>query len=497
MKTKIFIITNLVILIFLLESGCKQNAEKIENQTVETQKEIYTCPMHPSVVSNKPGACPVCGMELVKKSNIKEKYTGDLDKIRSISLSPTQRIIANVETYYVTKKELTYKINTFGVVDFAEPNFYVISSRYKGRIEKLYVSSVGYFIKKGEILFEIYSPELIAAQNEFLLAINNYQEELRQAIRQKLILHYGLTENQILELESKKKILDKIPVHSPFSGIVSEKEIQEGQYIEEGMMLYRINDISKVWIIFELYEKDLPFINLGSKVEVKLEQNPKTQINGIITFIEPKIESESRTVRVRSEFENPDGVLKPNMFVTGNILIHKNNVILIPRSAVLYTGKKERVWIETTENTFEPREVVTGIKTENEIEIVHGIDVGDKVVVSGGYLIDSESIFQYPNSFQDHKEENDNLFSSEITILVDGKYTPEIIRAKKGQKLRINFERHDNIKCTDEVIFPDFNIKKYLPPHQTTTIEIHIEKSGEYVFYCGMEMIKGKIIVRD
>lgn len=499
---KTIAVINLVIFIIFLITSCKQTSEK---QLTESQQETYTCPMHPSVISNKPNACPVCGMELVKKTMKQNQSFADIHKIESITLSPTQRVLANVITHEVTKKELIHKVNAFGVVSFAEPNYYVISSRSNGRIEKLYVNSLGYAVKEGEILFEVYSPEIISAQNELIQAIKNSQEDIIKTIRQKLILHYGLTENQIIELETTKKILNKTPIYSPFSGIVIEKNIQEGQYVDEGMMLYRINDISKVWINLEVYEKDIHYINIGNKVEIYLDQNPETLLNGVVTFIEPQIDNEARVVRVRSEFQNPNGLLKPNMFVTGNIVIQKKSTIVIPQSAVLYTGKIERVWIETAENVFEPREVVTGIKAENEVEIISGIKVGNKVVVNAGYLIDAESNFQFTNERINNKFEepeieklgNDSLFLNEVTILVNGKYYPDIIRAKKGQKITLNFERHDNIRCSDYVIFPDFNIKKYLPPHKTTKIEIILKNSGEYIFYCDMEMIKGKIIVTE
>lgn len=497
-------VIKILVILLVLAIGCQQNQNI--HQMTKLQSEVYTCPMHPSVISDRPGACPVCGMALVKKTSLNNQTTDDITKLKSVSLSPTQRVLANVATYEVSRKEITYKINAFGIVDIAEPNYHIISSRYSGRIEKLYANSLGHSVQKGEILFNLYSPELISAQNELLLAIKNKQAELIQIIREKLINHYGLTEKQTEEIENSKVVLNIIPYHSPVSGIIVQKEIQEGQYVENGMILYRIADISKVWINFDVYEKDIQHIKINSTVEVTLNYSPN-KLQGKVTFIYPEIDQETRTVRVRTEFKNSDASLKPKTFVTGTFFIKKKNTIVVPVSAVLYTGKREKIWVEVSENVFEPRDVVTGIKNEYEVEILEGLKAGEKVVVSGGYLIDSESNFQMPQNHTGHEinlkqaqtknQAEDFSTADEVTVVVDGKYTPSTIVTKKGKILKINFERHDEIKCTDEVVFPDFKIKKYLPPHRTTTIELELKKSGEYIFHCGMDMIQGRIIVKD
>lgn len=195
------------------------------------------------------------------------------------------------------------------------------------------------------------------------------------------------------------------------------------------------------------------------------------------------------------------------MYVKATILETTKKALTIPASAVLYSGKRNVVWIEIQTNIFEPRDVVLGATTGTLVEVLQGLSEGESVVTTGGYLIDSESQLKQtgtPAGHEGHQREvekntmteNDTQFSNEVTIVVDGGYSPSKIQARKGHKLTIHFERHDDIKCTDEVVFPDFNIKKYLTPHKTTTIEITPKRAGVYKFHCGMDMLEGKIIVK-
>ncbi|RCK76564.1 MAG: putative Co/Zn/Cd efflux system membrane fusion protein [Ignavibacteriae bacterium] len=511
MKLKLIIILTIMFLIIpIIFNACnnKKN-DRNEIQILDEQtNEIYTCPMHPSVVSDRAGACPVCGMALVKQTNRKNASVEDLAMLQSISLSPTQRVIANVATETVKIQTINRKINTVGIVDFAEPNLATVTARFSGRIEKVHVDYTGKLVSKNQPLFEIYSPALISAQKEFLLAVKNSQDAMIEASLDRLQYYFGLSEQQISDLKKNQKALYTIAFHSPISGTVISKEIQEGQYVDEGMILYKLADLSKVWVYLEVYEKDIQFVKVGSEVQLTTESYPNESFVGKVTFIEPVVNSETRTVRVRTEFNNSTGKLKPQMYVTAQILTQSKNTIVIPSPAVIYTGKRKVVWVEVKENTFEPRDVIIGIETDNLNEIISGLNVGDKVVVTGGYLLDSESQLKYSGSTGGHNVHSVNVeknitshlntkLSKEVTVIVDGGYSPSTIYAKKGQKLTINFERHDNVKCTDEVLFPDFKIKKYLTPHQTTVIEITPMRAGEFRFHCGMDMLEGKVIVYE
>lgn len=510
MKTKIIFSIITIISIFLL--SCTKDSKESEhagNLQQQEAKEIYTCPMHPSVVSDRPGACPVCGMALVKKTKMQDASEEEIKNLQEVSLSASQRIIANVSTTAVTRRDINKEISAVGVVDFAEPLQTTVTAQFRGRIEKLYVNFTGELVKQGQPLFDLYSPDLVSAQQEFIIALNAVGENqslLLQASKDKLRIHFGMTEKQITLIEETKRTQSIMTYFSPISGTVLAKEIQEGQYVDEGMSLYKLADLSKVWIYLDVYEKDIRFILMNHPVQITTEVYPNEKFKGKVTFIDPVLNNETRTVKVRTDFDNINGKLKPQMYVKAQIHVPSSSALVVPTTAVLYTGKRTLVWIEVKENTFEPREVELGISSGSFIEVLSGLEGNETVVTSGGYLLESESQLQQPAAFSAHQHETpsgENIpsrdktkLSNEVTIIVDGGYSPSTIRAVIGEKLTIHFERHDDIKCTDEVVFPDFNIKKYLTPYKTTTIEIMPKKTGEYRFHCGMDMLEGKIIVK-
>ncbi len=487
------------------------------SQQTSEEKSYYTCPMHPSVVSDRPGACPVCGMALVKKTKMQDASDDEIKNLQQVSLSASQRVIANVSTTTVTRQDINKEISVVGVVDFAEPLQTTVTARFRGRIEKLYVNFTGELVKQGQPLFDLYSPDLVSAQQEFIIALNSTganQSLMLQASKDRLRIHFGMTEKQISGIEENRQTQSTMTYFSPISGTVLTKEIQEGQYVDEGMILYKLADLSKVWIYLDVYEKDIRFILMNHPVQITTESYPNEKFKGKVTFIDPVLNNETRTVRVRTEFENPNGKLKPQMYVKAQIHVPSSSALVVPTTAVLYTGKRTLVWIEVKPNTFEPRDVTLGISSGSFIEVLSGLEENENVVTSGGYLLESESQLQQPggtsgghqhdgkkerpddNNQKSNEEHSGHQMQSEVKVIVDGGYSPSEIHARKGQKLTIHFERHDESKCTDEVVFPDFNIKKYLTPHKTTTIEITPKRAGVYRFHCGMDMLEGKIIVK-
>ncbi|MBU1298770.1 MAG: cupredoxin domain-containing protein [Bacteroidetes bacterium] len=253
-----------------------------------------------------------------------------------------------------------------------------------------------------------------------------------------------------------------------------------------------------------MYEKDIKDVKLNQSVKIISEAYPNEIFSSKVTFIDPSINPETRTIRVRTEFKNPNGKLKPQMYVKASILEVTKKALTIPASSVIHTGKRNVVWVEVKENTFEPRDVKLGIDDGSYVEVISGLNEGEFVVVTGGYLIDSESQLQQPASAGVHQHGSGagstTTMSAEemattVKIIVDGTYKPDVIHAKKGQKLTIYFERHDESKCTEEVVFKDFNIRKMLPSHKITKIEITPKETGEFRFTCGMEMLEGKLVV--
>lgn len=377
-------------------------------------EEYYTCPMHPSVRSDKPGACPVCGMALVKKSKaIDDSSNGDMAALEAVRLSSTQRVMANVATTTITRRALQQEINAVGVVEVAEPNFKHLSSRFPGRLEKLYLSYTGQPVQVGDPVAEVYSPEAISAQQEFLLALQAYETSrnaqatiansaasLLDQAKQKLVL-LGL-ERLIHELEQTRKAREVVTTYSPIRGTVLKKSVDPQHYTWTGEDMYDVADLSTVWMYLEVYEKDIRFVNVGLPVRITSEAYPNEAFIGTVTFINPIIDSATRTVRVRAEFANREGKLKLGLYVKARILIPRNEALVVPASAVLNTGKRRVVWIEVSANAFEPREVTLGAQTGEFYEVLNGLQDGEKIVVTGGFLLDSESQLQQASKPHQH-----------------------------------------------------------------------------------------------
>ncbi|HLF15214.1 MAG TPA: efflux RND transporter periplasmic adaptor subunit [Bacteroidota bacterium] len=405
-----------ITLIVLSFAGCgnQGNHEAEENRMDtsagdsknEPQSEYYTCPMHPTVVSDKPGSCPVCGMTLVKKTGSPQTSSEDIGVIQTVSLSQAQRVIANVATTAAVRRSIDREITAVGVVDYAEPRRTKVTARFRGRIEKLYVDYIGRRIERGQPLFEMYSPDLYSAEREFVLALkamatpgadsNPDRQAMVDAARDRLSIHFGLTRDQVARIESTRTVDQTVTFFSPISGTVLGKEVQEGQYVTEGTVLYDLADLSQVWIYLDVYEKDLRFIRTDHPVRIRAESYPGETFKGRVTFIDPILEPETRTVRVRTEFDNASGKLKPQMYVRAEIHVPAAEAVVVPASAIMYTGRRNIVWVEVKENTFEPRDVRVGVTAGPMVEILDGLHEGEQVVASGGYLIESESQLRAP-----------------------------------------------------------------------------------------------------
>lgn len=368
----------------------------------------YTCPMHPSVVSDKPGLCPICNMELVRKPSGAAGPEPESGALGTVSLSATQRVMANVATAPAVRQQISRNIGAVGIVDYAEPLRVKVTSRFAGRIEKMHVATTGEAVRKGQALFDIHSPELYAAQRELLLAAQAMKDPgaaddrnrvlMLEATMERLHLHFGMSHDQIHALADSGKPQDTVTYYSPIGGTVLARLIQEGQYIEEGSDLYDIADLTRVWTYLDVYERDLRFVKPGAPVRITTEAWPGETFTGTVTFIDPVVNSDTRTVRVRSEFDNAAGKLKPQMYVAAQIGAPPAGALVVPSSAVMFTGKRNIVWVEVAENAFEPREVHVGATSGPHIEITGGLEEGERVVTSGGYLLESESQLRTPAS---------------------------------------------------------------------------------------------------
>jgi len=374
-------------------------------------KQLWTCSMHPFIIKDKPGTCPICGMELIKKVDTapagaaqtpEQKQQAEM--LGHVSLSPTQRVMANVATVEAKNGTLNKEINAVGIVQYDQTRQAKVTAWIAGRIDKLNVDAVGAYVNKDKPVAEVYSPDLVATQQEYLLAVKSREqlknssipaiarngEGLVASAKQRLLL-FGVKESQILELERSGKPNIRLPVYTPLSGIVIEKMVQQGQYVTTGEVLFNIADLSKVWVEIDVFENEVPYVRVGQQVEIRSSADQHVKTSGRISFVYPFHDPKTHTVKARVEMSNSGYLLKPDMFVNAVIKIPLVKGIVVPVTAVIDTGKRQVVWVETSPGMFEPRDVQVGERVDEKLQILSGIKAGDKVAVSGGYLLDSES----------------------------------------------------------------------------------------------------------
>ncbi|ABL01241.1 efflux RND transporter periplasmic adaptor subunit [Pelobacter propionicus] len=400
----------------------KQPGTAADQKTAQG-KQLYTCSMHPFIIKDKPGTCPICGMELIKKiesatdgAAMTAEQKQQADMLGHVSLSPTQRVMANVATVEVRQQSLNKEINAVGIVQFDQSRQAKVTAWIAGRIDKLNVSTVGAYVSKNRPVAEVYSPDLMSTQQEYLLAIKSRDqlknspipsisqngEGLVASAKQRLML-FGVKESQIAALEKAGKPNIRLPIYTPLSGIVIEKMVQQGQYVNTGDVLFSIADLSTVWVEVEVYENEFPNIHIGQQVEIRSQSFPGKPFTGRVAFIYPFLDPKTRTVKARVAMPNPGMKLKPDMFVNAIIKVPLGSAIVVPVTAVMDTGKRRVAWVESSPGMFEPRDVQVGQQTDDKIQILSGLKPGDKVAVSGGYLIDSESQLK-GGAGQDHSK---------------------------------------------------------------------------------------------
>ena len=415
----------------VLLTACSEDAGDMdkmgENETAveHASKHLdanYVCPMHPQIIRGKPGNCPICGMDLIKKevevkkekkllywvapmdANYRRDEPGkspmgmdlvpvydDGEEGLTVKISPTVENNMGVRTAIVKKDKLWRRIDTVGYVDFDENKISHIHLRTKGWIEKLLIKSEGERVKKGQLLFEVYSPELVNAQEEYLQALRSSHKGLSSASRERLQA-LGISDSQIKKLNKKRRASQFVKIFAKQDGIVAKLNVREGMFVMPQKEVMSLADLSSIWLLAEVFESQAGWVKAGQSAEVKLSYLPGREWEGEVEYIYPSLDPKTRTLKVRLRFDNVDEALKPNMFA--DVTIYggaKREIIIIPREALIRTGNDERVIVSIGEGRFQPREVTAGIESGEFIEIINGLSVGDKVVTSGQFLIDSEA----------------------------------------------------------------------------------------------------------
>jgi len=365
-----------------------------ENHSHEdVQGTIWTCSMHPQIRMDQPGRCPLCGMDLIPLVQSSSSRQTDND---AVHLSREAAALANVHTTKVTRQVPVRELRLYGKIQADERRFQSQVSQLQGRIEKLYVNFTGEQVRKGQKLAEIYSPELVTAQQELIETAKTrlQQPEVYEASKEKLRL-WKLTENQIEDIESSGAIISSFEIVSNTSGTVTNRRVNTGDYVSRGTVLFDIADLSNVWVMFDAYESDLPFVRPGVKVKFTVQAIPGTEFTGNISFIDPVIDPVTRVARVRVETANNSGKLKPEMFASGIVLAdleEYRNDIVIPKSAVLWTGERSIVYVRdrnTEEPVFKLREIGLGPVLGDSYVVTDGLSEGEEIVTNGAFSVDA------------------------------------------------------------------------------------------------------------
>ncbi|HXG58071.1 MAG TPA: efflux RND transporter periplasmic adaptor subunit [Thermoanaerobaculia bacterium] len=352
-------------------------------------------PMHPAYKSDKPGTAPDCGMELVPV------YEGDMSPggpqsnvpgHSRVRLSGERQQLIGVKTAVAEKRPIGRTLRTVGRVAVDETRLYEITTKFDGYIETLHVDYTGRQVRRGQPLFSVYSPELLATQQEYLLALRAAQHSplLLDAARRRLRL-WDISEAEIAALERSGTVRKSLTIHSPASGFVLTKKAVEGARVTAGEPMFVIASLDRVWVLADVYESELETVRPGATATVTLSYLPGRTFRGTVSFITPTVDPMTRTAKVRIEVDNRDGALKPEMFADVVIEEPSRTVTAVPDSAVIATGTRSVLFVVGDDGTFEPREIETGTRSDGFIEVRSGVEAGERVVTQASFLIDSES----------------------------------------------------------------------------------------------------------
>lgn len=413
----------------------------------EATGQIWTCSMHPQVRMPKPGKCPICSMPLIPAKPPAKPATSNATVAAAsdsmLELSEHARAMASVETAPVQRRKMSREIRVIGKVQYNETALANITTRVEGYVERLFVDYTGIEVKAGDHLVEIYSPDLLVAQQELLVALDSQRNAaLVESAKRKLLL-WGLTQAQVDDLLRDKKVSDRITLFSPIHGTVTEKMVVQKAMVKPGEILYRLANLESVWVYLDIYESELPWVQYGQMVETKSEAVPGQSFSGRVWFINPVLNEESRTVKVLLNINNTERKLKPGMYVSaviraellangkpaptgvegqwscpmhplvvlaqsGECPVCKMQLVQIPGTpasakpegdqllsvpvtAVLDSGVRKLVYVEKPKGQFSPVEIVTGPRTDDSYPVLGGLSEGDMVAVRGSFLLDSQS----------------------------------------------------------------------------------------------------------
>lgn len=398
------------------------NSAESNHSHEHSEETTFTCSMHPQIRQNEPGKCPLCGMDLIPVT----QNSGNSESNPFVFTMSAEAIaLANVQTQKVKTVSAEHEIYLTGKIAINEQKIAVITANYSGRIEKLFIDFTGQAVNKGQKLASIYSPELVTAQKELIEAakFKEVNPALYNASKEKLRL-WKITESQINQIESRGIVQTEFDVYADQSGIVVRRDISKGDFVNKGSVLFEIADLGNVWVLLDAYESDLPFMKIGQKIIITLASIPGKEFNSTISFIDPLINPQTRTATVRAELNNPQQLLKPEMFVKGKIkasLSVSGKSIVIPNTSLLWTGKRSVVYVKVPNTefpAFEMREITLGASLGEYYIVENGLTEGEEIVTNGVFAIDGAAQLNGNYSMMNRAVDN--------TIAVPDKFTVQL-----------------------------------------------------------------------
>lgn len=375
---------------WILFGGNNTSKEIHDHTSEQAENTIWTCSMHPQIKQPEAGKCPLCGMDLIPLEN----QSADMN---AIEMTENAIKLANIQTMIVGASEANKELRLNGKVQVDERKLYTQSTHIPGRIENLRINFTGENVSRGQTLAMVYSPDLVTAQEELLqaFAIKNSQPELFDAAKQKL-MNWKIGGSTINKIINTGKTIQQFPITADVSGIVTAKKVDLGDYVNRGMPIYEIADLSSLWVLFDIYESDMAWVKVGDKVSYTIQSVPGETFEGTISFIDPLINSQTRVATARVEIKNVGKKLKPEMFASGiiksKVSTTASQEIVIPKSAIMWTGERSIVYIKNKNATsFTLREVTLGTSLGDSYIIKEGLENGEEIVVNGTFTVDAAS----------------------------------------------------------------------------------------------------------
>lgn len=365
------------------------NMKLIAAQPVVATSAAWVCPMHPAVVQDHPGLCPLCNMKLVQRA-VEPTPHQEVDELAVISVEPTRQQLLGLRTATVDRGALGSTLVVPAKVAVDETLVRRVSLKVPGYVERLFVDFLGKPVRRGQPLFALHSPEVMAAEQEWLAAHRAGNAALAAALRHRLEL-WDIPSSELERLEREGQAARTVTFLAPVSGVVTKKEVVEGARLEAGSMPFEVTDLSQVWVVAQLHESDLRFVKVGQGATLSLVAWPGRSFPGVVRFIEPQVDAASRAVRVRLSFANTEGLLRPELFGEVAFAREATPVVRVPVDAVIRGGQHDVAFVARADGHFEPRQVTLGEVSASYAEVLDGLEVGEAVVTRANFFIESES----------------------------------------------------------------------------------------------------------